>query len=264
MKIYTKTGDDGSTGLLGNVRIRKDALRIEAYGTVDEANAVLGVVHAHITPAAQKARGWIDALQSDLFVIGALLATPPEESRARAALDAGRIQALEQQIDQMETELRALVNFILPQGTPAAAFCHLARATSRRAERRIVALAAQEKVDPLVLTYTNRLSDFLFVLARWINVKEGGSETAWIPREGSSPATVVHAAAPEAPKADRLGETLRKLEDEKNARKTLFEKAASELQKKKENAAKAFHEGVDQIKKEGGPVKPPIREIDLD
>ena len=197
MKIYTKTGDDGSTGLLGNVRIRKDALRIEAYGAVDEVNAVLGVVRAHIASAAQKTRGWIDALQSDLFVIGTMLATPPGEARARAILEASRIQTLEEQIDQMESELQPLVNFILPQGTPAAAFCHLARATSRRAERRIVSLAAQEKVDPLVLAYINRLSDFLFVLARWINVKEGGSETAWIHREGSGPTTVVH----EAPKS---------------------------------------------------------------
>jgi cob(I)alamin adenosyltransferase len=260
MKIYTKTGDDGSTGLLGNVRVRKDAMRIEAYGSVDEVNAALGLFHAHVPPAAQKSRGWLDAIQSDLFVIGTLLASSPESVAPKVTLEASRIQALEEQIDQMESELRPLTHFILPQGAPVAAFAHLARAISRRAERRVVTLAAKEKVDSLVLIYLNRLSDFLFVLARWVNAKEGGPETAWIPREGSSPTTVTQ----EVPKADLLSQTLRKLEDEKNARKTLFEKASSDLQKKKENAAKAFHEGVDQIKKEGGTVQPPIREIDLD
>src|SRR4051812_14887390 len=113
MKIYTKTGDDGTTGLFGNARVRKDALRIEAYGTVDELNAALGVVIAHLPALAHSARGWLDAIQSDLLILGALLATPPQAVRQPAALAAARIETLEQQIDQMEKPLKPLKNFIL-------------------------------------------------------------------------------------------------------------------------------------------------------
>ena len=180
MKIYTKTGDDGSTGLLGNVRVRKDAARIESYGDVDELNASLGIVLAHLPSAASSARGWLDAIQSDLFVTGAILATPPQAAKVSASLAPGRIDTLEQQIDQMEKSLKPLKNFILPQGNPCAAFLHLSRAICRRAERRVVALASREKVDSIVTIYLNRLSDYLFVLARWVNHQEGGTETAWI------------------------------------------------------------------------------------
>src|SRR5690349_18022997 len=117
MKIYTKTGDDGTTGLLGQVRVRKDARRLSAYGSVDETNAALGLVISHLSASSDHARGWLDGIQSDLFIIGTLLATPPSDSRTHAVLAESRIQALESQIDQMEKDLPALKNFILPQGT---------------------------------------------------------------------------------------------------------------------------------------------------
>jgi cob(I)alamin adenosyltransferase len=255
MKIYTKTGDDGSTGLLGNLRVRKNAARIEACGAVDELNAALGVAIAHLPSSAHAAEGWLEAIQNDLFVVGAQMATPPQETRQRAALAARRMESLEQTIDQMEKTLSPLKHFILPQGTPAATFLHLGRAVCRRAERRVVTLADQEKVDPLLLAYLNRLSDFLFVLARWVNHLEGGAETAWLNPEGAP----VQETGP-----DRLTSSLQKLEEEKKRRQTLFEKTATDLQKKKEQVEKNFRQGVDQIKKEGGKVEPTIRPIDLD
>ena len=147
MKIYTKTGDDGSTGLLGNVRVGKESHRIEAYGTVDETNAALGLILAHLPAAAQAAHAWLNDIQSDLLIIGSLLATPPNDPKKRTDLPAARTQALENHIDQMEAALQPLKNFILPQGAPCARFSHLARAISRRAERRVVSLARDERVD---------------------------------------------------------------------------------------------------------------------
>src|SRR5438105_2712329 len=120
MKIYTKTGDDGTTGLVGGSRVHKDALRIEAYGDVDELNAALGVVLAHLPRAAQAARGWLETVQSDLFIVGVLLATPASAAKKVTALAPTRAEALEQQIDQMEQSLKPLKNFILPQGGPCA------------------------------------------------------------------------------------------------------------------------------------------------
>jgi cob(I)alamin adenosyltransferase len=260
MKIYTKTGDDGNTGLLGNVRVPKDSKRIEAYGTVDEVNAGLGVILAHLPSAAQSARPWLNAIQSDLLIIGTLLATPPSDPKKRADLPGSRLQTLEDEIDQMEAALKPLTQFILPQGTPAAAFAHLARALCRQAERRVVALSHDERVDKAVISYLNRLSDFLFVLARWINAHEGGPEAIWTYAEGEGAKTASEIAKP----ADRLGATLKKLEADKENRKTLFEKASGQLQKKKELADKLFRQNVDQINKDGGKVEKPIRDVDLD
>jgi len=260
MKIYTKTGDDGTTGLLGNVRVRKDAARIEAYGAVDELNAALGLILAQLPAAAQAARPWLNAVQSDLFIVGTLLATPPSDSKRRAELPATRIHALEEQIDQMEEELPPLKNFILPQGAFCACLAHQARAVSRRVERRVVALAAEERVDRDVVPYLNRISDFLFVLARWVNVHEGGHESTWTYSEAEGAKIESESAKPK----DRLGATLKKLETDKENRKTLFEKTSSELQKKKEIADKLFRQSVDQIKKDGGPVEKPLRDMDLD
>lgn len=256
MKIYTKTGDDGSTGLLGNVRIRKDARRIEAYGAVDETNAAIGVILAHLTAANHAARGWLETIQSDLFIIGALLATPPSDKHNHAVLPDSQAGRLESHIDQMEKDLPPLKNFILPQGTPSSVFAHWARAVARRAERQVVALAAEEGIAPAIIPYINRLSDFLFVLARWVNQREGGSETTWINPSGTP------LGPPEA--GDRLNITLQKLEADKEKRKTLFEKTSSDLQKKKEVAEKLFKQNVDQIKKEGGKVDKPVRDMDLD
>jgi hypothetical protein len=187
--------------------------------------------------------------------VGAILATPAQEKRQHAALAPARVEALEQQIDQMEKTLKPLKHFILPQGTPCGSFLHLSRAVCRRAERRVVALDSQEKVNPFVLTYLNRLSDFLFVLARWVNHQEGGTETAWINPSGELPGL---------PEPDKLTASLGKLEQEKERRKSLFEKTSSELQKKKAEAEKSFQQSVEQIKKDGGKVEKEIRPIDLD
>jgi cob(I)alamin adenosyltransferase len=255
MKIYTKTGDDGTTGLLGGGRVKKDARRIDAYGTTDELNASIGVVLAHLPSAASQAKGWLDAIQSDLFVIGSILATPPQTARAFTALSNARVESLEHQIDQMEKNLKPLKNFILPQGTACASFLHVSRAICRRAERRIVGLAQEEPIEPVVITYLNRLSDFLFVCARWVNAQENGMETAWINPAGDGPGQ---------PQPDRLSASLGKLDQEKERRKSLFEKTAMELQKKKEEAEKNFRQSVDQINKEGGKVDKPMRDMDLD
>jgi cob(I)alamin adenosyltransferase len=263
MKIYTKTGDDGNTGLLGNVRVGKETPRIEAYGAVDELNAAIGVVLAHlpqVLPASKQGHDWLSAIQSDLMIIGTMLATPPSDSKRHADLPSSRIQALETEIDEMESLLKPLKNFILPQGTPCCAFAHQARATSRRAERRVVALVRQERVDKAIVVYLNRLSDFLFVLARWVNMQEGGPELTWTYSETEGAKTTSEAAQP----ADRLGASLKKLETEKENRKTLFEKASHQIQKKKEIADKLFRQNVDQINKEGGKVEKPLRDFDLD
>ncbi len=260
MKIYTKTGDDGNTGLLGNVRIGKETTRIEAYGAVDELNAAMGVVLAHLSSSAHAAKTQLTAIQSDLLIIGTMLATPPSDPKKRADLPAARTTALENQIDDMESHLKPLQNFILPQGTPACAFAHLARGISRRAERRTVALSRQERVDKGIIVYLNRLSDYLFVLARWINMHEGGAESTWTYAEAEGAKTSSEKAQP----TDRLGASLKKLETEKENRKTLFEKASQEMQKKKENADKLFRQNVEQVKKDGGKVEKPLRDFDLD
>jgi cob(I)alamin adenosyltransferase len=259
-KIYTKTGDDGNTGLLGNVRVGKDAIRIEAYGAVDELNAVVGVILAHLPQAAEAARTTLVAIQSDLLIIGTMLSTPPQDPKRHADLPAARTQALETQIDEMESHLKPLTNFILPQGAPAAAFAHLARTICRRAERRVVTLQKQERVDKGILVYLNRLGDYLFVFARWTNMQEGGPESTWTYSEAEGAKTETCAAQP----ADRLGATLKKLETEKEGRKTLFEKASHQMQKKKDIADKLFRQNVEQIKKEGGKVEKPVRDFDLD
>lgn len=259
MKIYTRTGDDGTTGLRGGGRVRKDDPRLEAYGTVDELNSTLGVVIAQLPIAAHKARPWLDTIQSDLFAVGARLASTEPPAEGQFTLDPARVSALEQEIDQMDSELPPLKNFILPQGNPCTAFAHVARAVARRAERRVVAFAAVEAVEPAILAYLNRLTDFLFVLARWINRHEGGGETAWIPSgkvKGSTAAGV--------PGPDRLEATLGKLDQDKKKRETLFEKAAAELQKKKEQSERAFRKSVDQINKDGGKVEPPPSPFDWD
>jgi len=253
MKIYTKTGDDGSTGLLGNVRVRKDTLRIATYGDVDELNASLGALRANGT-LPSPANEWLEGIQSDLFYIGTLLATPPNSPKRYASLPDGRTGALELAIDRMEKDLPPLQNFILPFGTSASCAAHLSRAVCRRAERNIVALASQERVDTMVIPYINRLSDFLFVLARWLNHHDHGPECAWTADKGAIP----------APKPDALMANLQKIEEDKKKRLTLFEKASADLERKKEQALRQFQKGVDQIRKEGGKIEKPFRDIDLD
>ncbi len=259
MKIYTRAGDDGSTGLLGNVRVRKDIPRLEVTGAVDELNAQIGLIVAHLPPSASDARAWLDKIQSDLFILGAQLATPPSDPKRRAVLPLDRVVDLERRIDAMEEILSPLNHFILPQGVPAAAFAHAARATARRAERRLVGLAAQERVDKDALPYLNRLSDFLFVLARWMNVQGAGTEIGWTYSETDGATLSQGASAAK----DRMDVTLKKLDQEKEGRKTLFEKAAAEQARKKEQAERLFKQSVEKAKTEG-PGQKPIRDLDLD
>jgi cob(I)alamin adenosyltransferase len=181
MKIYTKTGDAGDTGLFGGGRVPKNHPRVEAYGDVDELNAILGVVRA----ADQMPR--IDEvlvpIQRDLFAIGALLATPDLEKMKqhleKAQIDDRRIKDLERAIDDGDDELEPLRSFIVPGGTPKAAALHVARTVCRRAERRVVELGEITEIPPLVVIYLNRLSDLLFTLARVANHRAGGGEVTW-------------------------------------------------------------------------------------
>lgn len=181
MKIYTRTGDRGTTGLFGGGRVSKHHIRVQAYGDVDELNATLGVVRS--TPPADPLDALLESIQRDLFAIGGHLATPdPAKVRAalaKADLSADRITAFERAIDAADQELAPLTAFVLPAGTPKAAALHVARTVCRRAERSVVALAADEPVPPLFLTYLNRLSDLLFSLARLANHRAGHGDVTW-------------------------------------------------------------------------------------
>jgi cob(I)alamin adenosyltransferase len=176
MKIYTKTGDAGETGLFGGGRVPKDDPRVCAYGDVDETNAAIGFA-ASLEPNGFESEA-LQAIQRDLFAIGAELATP-DASKRRASLQADRVSALEQVIDTYESALPALKNFILPGGTPKAAALHLARTTCRRAERSVVALARDEPINATIIHYLNRLSDLLFMLARGVNQQAGRPDITW-------------------------------------------------------------------------------------
>lgn len=178
MKIYTKQGDKGQTGLWGGERVGKNSLRVSAYGEVDELNAVLGVARASGMDA--ELDGKLARVQSELFVLGSDLATPGESDRIPRVKTA-YIEQFEQEIDQFETELEPLRQFILPGGTLAAAYIHLARTVCRRAERAVVTLANQpdEPLNEAVLPYLNRLSDWLFVLGRVINARAGVPDVPW-------------------------------------------------------------------------------------
>ena len=181
MRIYTRTGDSGETGLFGGGRVSKADLRVEAYGTVDELNALLGWAETQVRTLALTES--IQTIQCELLVIGADLATPPEANAAAAAratrLTAEPVARLEQWIDHLEEEIEPLTTFILPGGSAGAAALHVCRTVCRRAERRVVALAGREDVNPQVPVYLNRLSDALFTLARWVNAREGVPEPAW-------------------------------------------------------------------------------------
>jgi len=181
MRIYTRTGDTGETGLFGGGRVAKDDPRVAAYGDVDELNSALGVVRAAEPSALFDAE--LEAIQRDLFAIGGHLATPdPEKVRAaleRASLSPTRIQDFEAAIDAADTELPPLRAFVLPAGTAKAAALHLARTVCRRAERSVVSLAREHPVPELFLVYLNRLSDYLFTLARLANVRDGRGDVIW-------------------------------------------------------------------------------------
>lgn len=180
MKIYTKTGDTGETGLFGGPRVSKSAPRIEAYGTLDELNAVLGIVRS--SNVATMFDPPLERVQNELFDLGAALASPDREKSRGAGISETDILALEQEIDGWESALPTLKQFILPGGCAAGAQLHVARTVCRRAERRLVTLAEQphETVDPLAIQYVNRLSDWLFVLARAVNQFAGRGDVPWV------------------------------------------------------------------------------------
>jgi cob(I)alamin adenosyltransferase len=182
MKLYTRGGDTGETSLFGGTRVRKDDVRIWAYGEVDELNAVLGLAIAEISD--DDLRSGLLGVQSDLFDIGAELATPEgARSRAIPRVAQERIDELERWIDRVDERLAPLTSFILPGGTRAAAALHLARTVCRRAERRTVELAAMAEVSSSVIRYLNRLSDLLFALARTANARASVVEPVWVGRE---------------------------------------------------------------------------------
>jgi cob(I)alamin adenosyltransferase len=181
MRIYTRTGDEGTTGLFGGGRVPKDDARVEAYGDVDELNASLGL--ARSLEADPRIDETLVAVQRDLFAIGALLATPDpikmREQLAKARIDDARIAQLEHTIDEGEAELTPLRAFIVPGGTPKAAALHVARTVCRRAERRVVHLSHTVELPPVAAIYLNRLSDLLFVLARVATRRAGAGEVTW-------------------------------------------------------------------------------------
>ena len=182
-KIYTRTGDDGSTGLVDGSRLSKDALRVRAYGDVDETNSVIGLVRLHLENRSLD--DILGRIQNDLFDLGADLATPlpkAEEPDSEYALRmvASQTARLEAELDALNADLEPLNSFVLPGGHPPAAYLHQARTVCRRAERITVALAAEEAVNPHALSYLNRLSDFLFVASRWCN-DHGEADVKWVP-----------------------------------------------------------------------------------
>jgi cob(I)alamin adenosyltransferase len=211
MKIYTRTGDDGTTGLFGGPRVSKDHIRIEAYGTVDELNSILGNVRgalpkpssgdfygAEITgegpPVLESERPkstsdlletWLDRIQSELFDLGADLATPLETKAQITRFPEKAVVRLEEEIDAFDASLEPLKAFILPGAHPAAAGLHVARTVCRRAERRVITLSDSEPINLTCVVYLNRLSDALFTAARWINKQYGVDEPQWTPTKAS-------------------------------------------------------------------------------
>ncbi|MFT4668318.1 MAG: cob(I)alamin adenosyltransferase [Polaribacter sp.] len=182
-KIYTKTGDKGTTGLYGGRRLPKSHIRIDAYGTVDELNSYIGLIRDQLTEVAQ--RNLLKEIQDRLFTIGANLASDPEKDMPVPDVLESDIVLLEEQMDLMDESLPPLKNFILPGGHTTVSYCHLARCVCRRAERIVVALdhTEGEKVDHILIRYLNRLSDFLFMLGRKVAVDLGVTEVAWKARE---------------------------------------------------------------------------------
>ena len=189
MKIYTKTGDEGTTSLFGGTRVKKYNLRIESYGTVDELNSYIGLIKDQ--EIASYIKTSLLKVQNELFTLGAMLATPPEKETLKSGkerlnipkIDENSILFLENEIDKMEEELPQMTHFILPGGHQAVSFCHVARCVCRRAERLSVELNDQEAINNDILKYLNRLSDYLFVLARKLTKDLEVAELKWIPEK---------------------------------------------------------------------------------
>lgn len=189
MKIYTKTGDKGTTALFGGTRVPKYHLRIESYGTVDELNSYIGLIRdQQIDKNTQEV---LTKIQNELFTLGAMLATPPEKETLKSGkerlnipkIEENDILFLEEEIDKMNQLLPPMTHFILPGGHQTVSFCHVARCVCRRAERLSVALNDEESVNEAILKYLNRLSDFLFVLARKLSFQLKAKEVKWIPKK---------------------------------------------------------------------------------
>ncbi len=171
-KIYTRTGDDGTTGLGDGTRVSKDSSRVEAYGTVDELNSVIGLLLTHTLP--EEIHECLVGVQHRLFDLGGELCLP-----GHTAIKQHHVNELEQVLDDLNANLSPLKDFILPGGSAAAAVCHVARTVCRRAERRIISLSKQEQISELIVQYVNRLSDLLFVIARTLNVQAGRQDVLW-------------------------------------------------------------------------------------
>lgn len=181
MKIYTKTGDKGTTALFGGARVPKHHIRIESYGTVDELNSYIGLLrHRDIGTENQDTLGEI---QDRLFTLGSILASDPSKNNLKVPeLHDDDISLLEKEIDRMTELLPEMRSFVLPGGNDSVGFCHIARCVCRRAERSVVHLGENESIDPMVVTYLNRLSDYLFTLSRLITQQDGAPEVPWKPR----------------------------------------------------------------------------------
>jgi len=189
MKVYTKTGDRGTTALFGGTRVPKDHIRIESYGTVDELNSHIGLIRDQEINSNYKEI--LIEIQDRLFTAGAILATPPDKETLKNGkprlnipkISENDIELLENEIDAMESDLTPMTHFVLPGGHSTVSYCHIARCVCRRAERLSVHLAHIEPIDELVLKYLNRLSDYLFVLARKLSADLNAEEVKWIPRK---------------------------------------------------------------------------------
>jgi cob(I)alamin adenosyltransferase len=181
MKIYTKKGDTGTTQLIGGLRVPKHNLRIESYGTVDELNSWLGLIRDSVVD--EHSKDLLKEIQDRLFTIGSLLASDPESSRMKLPdLHEQDVELLEKEMDGMDEVLPPLKTFVLPGGNPVNSMCHIARCVCRRTERLVVQLSESEKVEPIILKYLNRLSDYLFVLSRKISFDAKSEEVPWKPR----------------------------------------------------------------------------------
>lgn len=189
MKVYTKTGDNGTTALFGGTRVPKDHMRIDSYGTVDELNSQIGLVRDQ--QMNQHYKDILIEVQDRLFTIGAILATPPDKEvmkngelrLKKLGIEESDIELLENEIDQMESELPQMTHFVLPGGHTTVSYCHIARCICRRAERLAVHLSHNEPVAEIAIKYLNRLSDYLFVLARKLTSDLKAEEVKWIPRK---------------------------------------------------------------------------------
>ena len=189
MKIYTKTGDEGTTALFGGTRVPKNNLRIDSYGTVDELNSWIGLVRDQ--PVSKQTRDILIIIQDHLFTIGAILATPPEKEMLKngterlniSKISDEDIAMLEREMDDMDADLPPMTHFILPGGNQSVSFCHITRTVCRRAERLAVDLNETTPIDPQVLRYLNRLSDYLFVLARKLSKELQADEIKWVPQK---------------------------------------------------------------------------------